>query len=82
MEAQLEAKKAGRKKKEAGAKTKRVEIRITEDQRIFLDWAMNVTGMTQSDLLVKGVFSFCQEHNLFGPSGNYLMMRKMVFGKK
>jgi hypothetical protein len=68
MEEQVEPKKLGRKKKEDGAKTFRVELRLTAEQKELLDLAVSKKYKgTQTDVLLSGLHNYCNHRPWFTP---------------
>ncbi|MEA5461571.1 hypothetical protein VB796_21065 [Arcicella sp. LKC2W] len=59
--------KRGRKKKAEGAKTVRVELRLTVEQKELLDFVVNrsVFGETQTSILLEGLFNYCKYRHWF-----------------
>lgn len=53
--------KRGRKKKAEGAKTERIELRLTKEQKELLDIAVSKSynSDTQSSILLEGLFDYC-----------------------
>ena len=75
MEAQIEPKKRGAPKKDDGAKTFRVELRLTAEQKELLDLAVsNTKNGNQTKVLLKGLFSYCNEYS-------YMWFKPAMFKK-
>lgn len=75
MEEQTEPKTLGRKKKEVGAKTFRVELRLTAEQKNLLDLAVeNTKNGNQTKVLLEGLFQYCN-------TNSYSWFKPLMFKK-
>ena len=64
----MEKRKLGRRLKTEGAKLHRVELRLTNEQKELLDWAVvNTLNGSITNVLIKGLFEACNKNYKFTP---------------
>lgn len=77
MEETVEPKKKGRPKKDDGAKTVRVELRLTVEQKELLDLAVSKRKNTNNtEVLIKGLFYYLNNQYWCTPE-NFQDFRKI-----